>query len=79
MAILVKLSASLRNYVPEYNPTAGLSMPLPPDRTVAGVLNAAGVPADKVKIIMINGVSASLDSTLSDGDRLGLFPPVGGG
>jgi molybdopterin converting factor small subunit len=28
---------------------------------------------------MINGLHCTFDSELSDGDRLGLFPPVGGG
>jgi molybdopterin converting factor small subunit len=37
------------------------------------------IPAEKVKIIMINGKSESLDYELKGNERIGLFPPVGGG
>jgi molybdopterin converting factor small subunit len=34
---------------------------------------------DDIAIVMINGQTAKLDSLLSDGDRVGLFPVVSGG
>jgi molybdopterin converting factor small subunit len=37
------------------------------------------MPRDTVKLIFINGVRGSLSTPLHDGDRVGLFPPVGGG
>ena len=37
------------------------------------------VNADEVHIILINGVSSPPDRVLGEGDRLGLFPAVGGG
>lgn len=55
----------------EVEPRSGL--------TVADVVADAGIRRDDVAIVMINGQSASLDSELSDGDRLGLFPVVSGG
>jgi molybdopterin converting factor small subunit len=47
--------------------------------TVRAVLAEEGLPEAAVHIIMLNGVHAGLDSPLRDGDRLGLFPAVGGG
>jgi sulfur-carrier protein len=47
--------------------------------TVGDVVAEAGIREDDVAIVMINGQSASLDSALSDGDRVGLFPVVSGG
>jgi molybdopterin converting factor small subunit len=29
--------------------------------------------------VFVNGAAVSLDAALSDGDRVGIFPPVGGG
>jgi molybdopterin converting factor small subunit len=46
---------------------------------VRDVVTEAGIRAEDVAIIMINGHAASLDSALSDIDRLGLFPAVSGG
>ncbi len=34
---------------------------------------------DEVHLIFVNSARAGLDTELKDGDRLGLFPAVGGG
>jgi len=47
--------------------------------TVRQVIEGEGLNVSDVHIVMINGLHGTLDSELSDGDRLGLFPPVGGG
>lgn len=47
--------------------------------TVRQVVEGEGLDVSDVHIVMINGLHGTLDSELSDGDRLGLFPPVGGG
>jgi molybdopterin converting factor small subunit len=41
--------------------------------------NELGVPPDEVKIVFVNGVSRRFDHVLADGDRVGIFSPVGGG
>ncbi len=79
MPVLIKLSATLRDYVPGYEPMEGLTMNDAHGKTVRRVMDELGLPADKVKIILVNGLSAEEDRILNDGDRLGLFPPVGGG
>lgn len=79
MPVLVKLSASLRRLVPAYDPMAGLNLPHRPGLTVAGVLADLGISPSEVKIIMVNGAAADPERGLTDGDRLGLFPAVGGG
>jgi molybdopterin converting factor small subunit len=55
----------------QLEPQAGL--------TVRQVVEEEGLNVSDVHIVMINGLHGTLDSELSDGDRLGLFPPVGGG
>ena len=79
MAVHVKISATLRRHVAGYSPLKGATLDHRPGLTVSRALESLGIPAKEVKIIMVNGIHASLDHELSDGDRLGLFPPVGGG
>ncbi len=79
MAILVKLSSSLRRKVPGYDPAAGLLLDAAEGLDVAGLLARIGIQPGDVKIIMLNGRAGSLESPLSEGDRVGLFPAVGGG
>ena len=79
MAILIKLSTSLRGYVAGYDPHTGLEVDMPPGLTAGEVLARIGVPPEKVKIVMVNGLSTNLDQKVKDGDRIGVFPPVGGG
>lgn len=79
MPVLVKLSASLRRFVPGYDALQGLLLPHRPGLTVAGVLAELGIDQAEVKIIMVGGVKADAERALADGDRVGLFPAVGGG
>jgi molybdopterin converting factor small subunit len=50
-----------------------------PGLTVREVVEAEGLKTTDVHIVMINGLHGTMESELGDGDRLGLFPPVGGG
>ena len=38
-----------------------------------------GIPPEELKLVFLNGLHAGLDAALKDGDRVGLFPAVGGG
>ena len=79
MRIEVNLYATLKRYM-ENVTGAKLSVIDFEDGTcVKDVIQKLKVPADSVKLIFINGVHAKRDTILKDGDRLGLFPPVGGG
>jgi molybdopterin converting factor small subunit len=50
-----------------------------PGLTVRDVARDEGVDEGEIHLVMINGSHGTLDSLLQDGDRLGLFPPIGGG
>ena len=43
------------------------------------ILNILSVPGKDVKLIFLNGVHAKDSDKVKDGDRLGFFPPIGGG
>jgi sulfur carrier protein ThiS len=79
MSILVKLNASLRKEVKGYDPQTGLELAPRPGLTVGMALAEIGLRPESVKIIMVNGAAATTARELRDGDRLGLFPAVGGG
>ena len=79
MPVLVKLSSTLRRSVPGYDPLIGMEVEVTAGLDVAGLLATLGIGAEEVKIIMLNGRSAKLGNKLRDGDRVGLFPAVGGG
>ena len=73
--IEIRLFATLTEFTPE----AAGHYEIRPDNTVGALLSQLKVPQEKAKLIFINGVKAGLSSPLHDGDRVGIFPPVGGG
>ena len=75
MNIELKCYATLAGHTPE--DADGLACRA--GETVSELLARLGIAPEEVKIIFINGVKAELDSALVEGDRVGLFPAVGGG
>jgi molybdopterin synthase sulfur carrier subunit len=53
--------------------------PITSGTTVASLLEQLQVPAMEVKLVFINGKRSDLHSSLQGGERVGVFPPVGGG
>ncbi|MCJ8501760.1 MoaD/ThiS family protein [Desulfatitalea alkaliphila] len=63
----------------KYRPQQEARQPIRRGMTVAQLMQALDIPASEVKLIFIDGVRAESDSPLQGGERVGLFPPVGGG
>jgi molybdopterin synthase sulfur carrier subunit len=49
------------------------------DKTVEDMMVDLGLPSELVKLIFINGKRQDRGYMLKANDRVGLFPPVGGG
>lgn len=79
MGVRVFLSTVLRRHVEGYDAESGLSFEPVDHETVRSACIRLGIPVEKIKMVMVNGRGASLDDPIRDGDRVGLFPPVGGG
>jgi len=79
MVCTVFLAATLRKAVSGYDPATGVAASVEPGETVLDVAGRLGIRAEDVKIIMVNGIHADWDTVLRGGERIGLFPPVGGG
>jgi molybdopterin synthase sulfur carrier subunit len=79
MPIQVLLFASLRRFFPDYNPYLGLTIAVQPGTPVSQLISRLGLPPEEVTLIMVNGVRQGPDFPLQGDERLGLFPPIGGG
>lgn len=53
--------------------------PIQPGTTVAQLIEALKIPSSEAKLVFVNGVLVDIDTRLSGGERVGIFPPVGGG
>lgn len=71
----LRLFVTLSGYLPENNER----LEIHEDTTVEKLIMNLGIPDELVKLIFINGKSRDRAYLLKQGDRVGLFPPVGGG
>jgi sulfur carrier protein ThiS len=71
----MRLYASLQKW--KLNP--GASIELDRAKTVRELLLDSNIPEQEVAIIMINGKRRQLETILSEGDEVSLFPLIGGG
>ncbi len=79
MPLQIFLNATLRQYVQGYDPYRGISHEIPPGTPVGQVMIQLGLPAREVTLIMVDGRRQEADFVLQGNERLGLFPPIGGG
>ena len=75
MGIEIKCFATLARFLPENNE----DYPVEPGETIRSLVEKIGMPVDDVTLMFVNAVRSDLDTEIRDGDRVGLFPPVGGG
>ena len=73
--IKLKLYATLQAFMPD----GGEEYPISPGMTVQDILTQLNLPKEKAKLIFVDGTQADLSSKLAGGERVGIFPPVGGG
>jgi molybdopterin synthase sulfur carrier subunit len=79
MPLQIFLNATLRGFVPGYDPYQGVSLEVSPGTPVSSIISRLGLPAAKVTLIWVNGRRQGADFLLEGNERLGLFPPIGGG
>ncbi len=72
----VKLFAGLREYI---DGSHSVEVEIQAGQTIEGVLLGLGVPPKQTRIIFRNNRAATLSDGVEDGDRLGIFPAIGGG
>ncbi|MGD2096176.1 MAG: MoaD/ThiS family protein [Desulfobacterales bacterium] len=73
--IHLKLFASLQKFMP---PNADRYQ-IESGTTVGDLLAQLDIPEGQIKLIFIDGVKVERTRVLGGGERVGIFPPVGGG
>ena len=71
----IKLFVTLAAYAPENADNYTVQV----GTTVEMLIKELNIPEDTVKLIFVNGRKQDASYMLQSGDRVGLFPPVGGG
>jgi molybdopterin converting factor small subunit len=79
MKVYVKLFALLRDHHPGPDRSVPLEVVLADGATVADLGPALALPAQLVRSAFVNNQAAGLETALTDGDQVRLFPPVVGG
>ena len=73
--IHLKLYATLSSFAPPFPDT----YPVEKGSPIKILLKQLKIPEKNAKLIFVNRVKGNLDSVLQGGERVGIFPPVGGG
>ncbi|MDO9286598.1 MAG: MoaD/ThiS family protein [Aquabacterium sp.] len=84
MNITFKLYASLTEYLPaEARRANRVELDIPPEATIAQIVEPYGMPPKLVHLVLVNGVFIAPEDratrTLVDGDVLAIWPPIAGG
>ena len=75
VTIQLKLYATLRKFAPNDDDEINIE----PGTSVSDIIKQLGIPGTEAKLVFINGKKGAIDTILRGGERLGIFPPVGGG
>jgi sulfur-carrier protein len=76
VTVEIRLFASLKKYMPA---ESACSYPIEPGTPLSALLDQLRIPKDQVKLIFIDGVKEDASVFLHGGERVGVFPPIGGG
>jgi len=75
----VRVEVRLFAYLRKLFPGGFHDIELAEESTLEDIINVLELTEEKSLIIMVNGRREEITKTLRDGDRIGIFPPVGGG
>ena len=73
--VQIKLFATLQRFMP----ASAENYAIETGTTIRTLLQELDLPENKAKLIFIDGIKAELTTVLKGGERIGIFPPVGGG
>lgn len=78
MSVKVKLFSTLREHREDKDCIKECSFDLNDGNTVEDAAKKLDVKTEDIKIVLINGRDADLNSEIKEGDVVALFPPTGG-
>jgi len=75
----VRLYASLRKYHPNRGSSEALGMELDDKAKLGDLIDKLKIPREELGILIVNGKWEKESYLPKDGDRIGIFPLIGGG
>ena len=75
----VKLYADLRKYYPNLKISEALTITVDDKAKLGNLLDELKVPRKEITVVLVNGKQEEESYLLQDGDRIGIFPLIGGG
>ncbi len=75
----VGLYASLRKYYPKLKGGEALVMELDNKASLGNLMDKLKAPKEEITVVMVNGRREKDSYLLQEGDRIGIFPLIGGG
>lgn len=79
MKLEVRVFSGLEKYIPGATFGQPMEIDVPEGATGRDLLEKLGIPEEQVFTILTNGRHFNLGEKFLTGDRVALFPPVGGG
>ncbi len=79
MRLEVRAYAGLHRYIQGARSGEPIQLEVQDSISGHGLLEVLNIPAHEAFVLMVNGNRRDFSAALADGDRIGLFPPVGGG
>jgi molybdopterin synthase sulfur carrier subunit len=79
MNVTVRLFATFRDCSPKQPAQWSFGMDVDDDETVEELIKTLRLPEELPRIILVNGIFASENSHLHEGDIVSIFPPLIGG
>ena len=79
MKVAVHLTATLRAYLPPETRGDSVVLDVPAGTTVDQVVDSLRIPSELERLTVVNGLDATPDQRLVEGDVLSVFPPPAGG
>jgi molybdopterin converting factor small subunit len=77
--VAVHLTATLRAYLPPGTRGDSVVLDVPDGTTVDQVVHSLRIPSELERLTVVNGLDATPDQGLVEGDVLSVFPPLAGG
>jgi molybdopterin converting factor small subunit len=75
----VRFYATLQKYHPSLGIGEPLGITLDDKARLGNLFSELKIPKEEIKIALVNGKMEEESYLLRDGDRIGLFSPIGGG
>jgi molybdopterin converting factor small subunit len=75
----VRLYASLRKYHSNPGDSGAFPLKMADEAKLGALVDKLKIPRQEIGVLMVNGTWQKETYLLQDGDRIGLFPLIGGG